>query len=298
MIENFYLNKIKILSKSLDLFYKNLPRNLDNTKLKIGCELEFYIFNRDKSLILNKKFILDFANLLSAKIEQGQGQIEYIFPFTSDIFSLAIDIFNFKNQVYQLANKFNIIASFEGMPNVDDCGSAMQFNISLHDKDDKNLFSNNNSFLINFCANGLLDLTNSMLLILSPNFNDYLRHNFVINKNLFNKSKYTSPINLSFGNDNRTCAIRIASSSAKPHDKRLEYRVASANCDEFLALSTIIFALEYGLAKQQNNYPIIYGNAFDDCYELEKIIDDFNESQQFFANEDNLVRKRFLQIIQ
>lgn len=292
MIENFYLNKVKILSKTLNLFYKNLPRNLEISNLKIGCELEFYIFNQDKSKILDNKFILDFANLLSAKIEQGQGQIEYIFPFTSDIFSLATDIFNFKNQVYQLANKCNIIASFEGMPNDDDCGSAMQFNISLHDKDGINLFSNNSS-LINFCANGLLDLTNSMLLILSPNFDDYLRHNLEINKNLFNKSKYTSPINLSLGNDNRTCAIRLVSSSAKTFDKRLEYRVASANCDEFLALSAIIFALEYGLIKQQNNYPTIYGNAFDDCYDFEKIIDDFNESKQFFAKENNLVRKRF-----
>jgi len=296
MIENFYLNKVKILSKTLNLFYKNLPRNLEISNLKIGCELEFYIFNQDKSKILDNKFILDFANLLSAKIEQGQGQIEYIFPFTSDIFSLATDIHDFKKQVFHLANQHNISAAFEGMPNADDCGSAMQFNISLHDINDKNLFSNN-SLLINFCANGLLDLTNSMLLILSPNFDDYLRHNLEINKNLFNKSKYTSPINLSLGNDNRTCAIRLANSSAKPHEKRLEYRVASANCDEFLALSAIIFALEYGLIKQQNNYPTIYGNAFDDCYKLEKIIDDFNESQQFFAKENNLVRKRFLEIV-
>ena len=297
MIENFYLNKIKILSKSLDLFYKNLPRNLDITKLKIGCELEFYIFNRDKSLILDKKLILDFANILSAKIEQGDGQIEYIFPFTDDICKLATDIYNFKNQVYQLADQFNVIALFDGMPNHHDCGSAMQFNISLHDINDENLFSKH-SPLINFCANGLLDLTNSMLLILSPNSDDYLRYNLQININLFNKSKYTSPINLSLGNDNRTCAIRLTNSSAKPHEKRLEYRVASANCEEFLALSAIIFAIEYGLAKQQNNYSIIYGNAFDDCYKIEKIIDDFNESQQFFAKEDNFIRKRFSEIIQ
>ena len=65
-----------------------------------------------------------------------------------------------------------------------------------------------------------------------------------------------------------------------------------------MALSAIIFAIEYGLAKQQNNYSIIYGNAFDDCYKIEKIIDDFNESQQFFAKEDNFIRKRFSEIIQ
>jgi glutamine synthetase len=295
MLENFYLNKVKILSQSQNLFYQNLARNLEISKLKIGCELEFYIFNHDKSTIADKKFIADFANILSAKIEQGEGQVEYIFPFTDDISKLAIDIQDFKKRVFQLANQHNIIASFEGMPLIDDCGNAMQFNISLHGDDDKNLFFKN-SPLINFCANGLLDLTNSMLLILSPNFNDYLRHNLAINKNLFNKSKYTSPINLSLGNDNRSCAIRLANSSAKPHEKRLEYRVASANCDEFLALSAIIFALEYGLTKQQNNYPIIYGNAFDDCYKLEKIIDDFKTSQQFFAKENNLVRKRFLNL--
>ena len=276
MLELFYLNRHKILEKSHQNFLKTLSKNSDSHHVKIGCELEFFLLDKDNNKIFDNNIIDNFCNSLKAKREQGEGQIEIITDFTDNLLNLATEVENIKNKINHFANNINCIACFDGKPFNDDCGSALQFNISLHDKKNHNIFDDN---LIEQCASGLLDSSHFMMLFLAPKLQDYYRFDLELNKKLFYLKKYTAPVNLSFGSDNRSCAIRICKSTNSPNSKRLEYRIASANADIYLSLSAILIALTYGLSAKKTNYSMIYGNAFDEIYRLESILNNIEESQ-------------------
>jgi glutamine synthetase len=136
-----------------------------------------------------------------------------------------------------------------------------------------------------------------MMLILAPKLQDYYRFDLELNKKLFYSKKYTAPVNLSFGFDNRSCAIRICKSTNSSNSKRLEYRIASANADIYLSLSAILIALAYGLRTKKSNYPMIYGNAFDEIYKLESLLQNIDESQNYFHKKDNFIVKKMLEFL-
>jgi glutamine synthetase len=294
MIENLYLNKHKILEKSHQNFLKILSKNSNSHQIKIGCELEFFLVDKNNNKILDNKIINEFCKTIQAKREQGEGQIEIITNFTNNLLNLANEIENIKNKIHYFAHQINCLASFKSKPFEDDCGSALQFNISLHDEKNYNIFNNE---LIEHCASGLLDSSHFMMLILAPKFEDYQRFDLDLNRNLFQQKKYTAPVNLSFGGDNRSCAIRVCKSTDSPYSKRLEYRIASSEADIYLALSTILIALAFGLTQKKSNYSTIYGNAFDDNYKLEKILKNIDEAQKYFYKNDNFIAKKMLEFL-
>ncbi|MBM3590173.1 MAG: hypothetical protein FJX30_02200 [Alphaproteobacteria bacterium] len=296
MLKNFYSNKIKILEKSIELFYKKICKNSSFSQLRIGCELELFLLDKNNKALNNFNEIDIFCNLVGGKREQGDGQIEVVLNFTNDLIFLASEVENSKQKIANLAKQMNFLACFDGKPFEDDCGSSLQFNISLHNDAGTNIFYENSS-LINYCATGLLDLTNSMLLLISPNVNDYQRFDLNNNKNLFKNHKYVAPVNLSLGNDNRSCAIRICNSHVESKSKRLEYRVPSASCDAWLGLGAIILALEYGLENHKSSYQAIYGNAFDEIYSLPKILSDHQEAIEIFFDKNNYILRKFEEFI-
>ncbi len=294
MLENFYLNKHKILEKSHQNFLKILSKNSNSLHVKIGCELEFFLLDENKNKISDNRIIDEFCNTIQAKREQGEGQIEIITNFTDNLQNLATEIENIKNKIDYFAKQINCLACFDSKPFADDCGSALQFNISLHDEKNFNIFNDN---LIEHCASGLLDSSHFMMLILAPKSQDYHRFDLDLNKQLFHLKKYTAPVNLSFGADNRSCAIRICKSTNSPNFKRLEYRIASADADIYLALSAVLNALAFGLSAKKSNYSTIYGNAFDDIYKLESILKNIDESQNYFYKKDNFIVKKMLEFL-
>jgi glutamine synthetase len=294
MLENFYLNKHKILEKSQQNFLKILSKNSDSHHLKIGCELEFFLLDKNNNKIFDNDIIDEFCKTIKAKREQGEGQIEIATNFTNDLLNLANEIENIKNKIHYFAHQINCVACFESKPFIDDCGSALQFNISLHDEKNFNIFDDN---LIEHCASGLLDSSHFMMLILAPKSHDYQRFDLDLNRKLFQLKKYTAPVNLSFGGDNRSCAIRVCKSTDLPNSKRLEYRIASADADIYLSLSAILNALAFGLSQKKNNYSTIYGNAFDDIYQLEKILKNIDEAQKYFYRNDNFIAKKMIEFL-
>ncbi len=294
MLENFYLNKHKILEKSHQNFLKILSKNSNSLHIKIGCELEFFLLDKNNNKISDNDIIDEFCKTIQGKREQGEGQVEIITNFTDNLLNLAREIENIKNKIHHFAHKINCVACFESKPFFDDCGSALQFNISLHDDKNFNIFDDN---LIEHCASGLLDSSHFMMLILAPKIQDYHRFDLDLNKKLFHLKKYTAPVNLSFGADNRSCAVRICKSTESPNSKRLEYRIASADADVYLSLSAILNALAFGLSQKKNNYSTIYGNAFDDIYQLEKILKNIEEAQNYFYKKDNFIAKKMLEFL-
>lgn len=285
MLEKFYLSKEKILKKSQEFF-----SNSNSLIPKIGCELEFFLLEKDSRKPADIAAVNDFALMLNAEKEQGSAQIEIKTNFTSDLHALCEDLENRKKIVQYLAAQKNLLTNFAAQPFVDDCGNALQFSISLHDENDKNIFVTEENLLKNY-ASSLLTRTDEMMIFLAPQAEDYERFSLELNKNLFKKGKFTAPINLSFGADNRTCAIRVPSTSrpSEKERKRLEYRIASASADPWLCISALLLAMENKNCQHEQ----IFGNAFDGQYKLESFSKNLEEAEKNFWKEGNFIREKF-----
>lgn len=310
MFRPFYKNKKIILKKSQEIF--------SNSSLlipKIGIELEFFLLKKNFQAVENQVFLADFIFLLKTELtkkfslifevekERGISQIEIKTIFTSDLSKLGDELEEAKNFVRNFAEEKNLIASFAAQPFFDDCGNALQFNISLHDQNDKNIFETDENFL-NEIARILLQATNYMMIFLAPKAEDYLRFSFDLNRNLFKQGKFPAPVNLSFGADNRSCAIRVPSiknSTDKNYGKRIEYRVAAADADFFLVAAAILSALIFKIGnKDKAVKPCtkqLFGNAFDDQYQLENFCKNLQEAEENFISEGNFIRKNLEKLI-
>jgi glutamine synthetase len=254
------------LKRAISIF-----QNSNSAIVKIGCELEFFLLTE------NQQEVDDLIGELSTKNwrverERGATQIEVKTDFTDNLEALCQELEDKKNFLKNIPQK-NI--TFASQPFQNDCGNALQFNISLHDQGGENLFSKNEK-LLGDSINSLLAATNQMMIFLAPKAEDYLRFSRELNQKLFRQGKFTAPINLSFGNNNRTCAIRIAKGES---GKRLEYRVAAANADPRLCVGGLLLALSQ---KSDKKFSPIFGNAFEEQFELANLCQSLEEAREEF----------------
>ena len=311
MLEKFYSNKKVILKKSQDFFY-----NSSSLIPKIGIELEFFLFQNSDLIPVGKELLEDFILILrdeleknfplfyEAEKEQGLSQIEIKTIFTADLTRLANEVDEVKEFLKSFARNKNLFTSFSSKPLFDDCGSALQFSISLHDSEDKNLFEVS-EICLESSISGLLENTNSMMIFLAEKEEDYLRFSYESNRNLFKQGKFTAPVNLSFGGDNRTCAIRTPMAKKNIPNlqagKRLEYRVASCDADLNLTLSAILLAINSGIKNKSNftksGFTKVFGNAFDEQYCLKNFCQNLEEAKRDFWQEENFIRKKMQEFL-
>jgi glutamine synthetase len=289
-------NRREVLNRAI-----KLHSNSGLPTIKIGCELEFFLLQKNHEPIRDQEFlqklIAELKENLTSKFslvyqlekEQGVSQIELKTNFTSDLKKLCEEIESAKTLISHFAKEKNLIESFAAQPFQNDCGNALQFNISLH-QNEQNIFDFDKEIL-NKIAFKLLSKTNEMLIILAPNKDDYFRFSPETNLNLFKKGKFTAPINLSFGFDNRTCAIRIPKSQ---NSTRLEYRIASANANPFLAIAAILLTIIDDIdCSQKGDFKQIHGNAFDEQYNLKKLCSSFEQATELFLKKDNMFKNFF-----
>jgi glutamine synthetase len=298
MITKFDSNKDSILSKAIKEF-----KNSNSIQVKIGCELEFFLFaNSNFKEIpakdfanylhnLNKILISKFSLITEVKKEQGDGQIEVIYNCDFDLEKLSQEVELSKEEIINFAKKHNLFASFQSLPIASDCSSSLQFNISIHHQNGDFLEDNNKFNAVIF---GLLCKANSFLIFQAPKKEDYQRFDLEINKSLFKKGKYTAPINLSFGNNNRTCAIRIK------NNQIIEYRIPSPNCQIQLVISAILLIINELKNSNLSDEEMlkltkmrVFGNAFDDNYNyLQPILKSFLQAKEAFELKENFIAKK------
>lgn len=261
------MGKEQLLKNSYEYF-----QNSSSLIPKIGCELEFFLLTENVSDVDDFIAALKDKNWQVEK-ERGATQIEVKTNFTADLEALCLELEEKKQFIQKLAEEKNLSASFASQPFSDDCGSSLQFNISLHDDEDNNLFSDDEDLLKN-CITSLLSHTKKMMIFLAPKEEDYLRFSRELNQNLFKKGKFTAPINLSYGNDNRSCAIRIAKAKT---GKRLEYRVAAADADPWLCISSLLVTL---IQKSDQDFSPTFGNAFDEQFKIQNLCQTLDEAKK------------------
>jgi len=70
-----------------------------------------------------------------------------------------------------------------------------------------------------------------------------------------------APVNPTWGVENRTCALRVISGSAAA--QRVEYRVAAADANPYLALAAALASGLHGIETGMEPGPLVEGNAYD-----------------------------------
>jgi len=313
IIEN---NKTEILKNLLDLLQKKFRINP-----KIGIELEFYLYddvkNRfSKSAEYKKKIqkILDSVykqakaeniEILKLEKERGAGQFEVKTKPYTDIVKLSKHIKKLKSLIKKEAKKNGFFANFSAQPFVDDCGSSMQVNISLENKQGQNLFERileegekRESDKLLHCVSGLCELMNVSMPFFVCSENCYKRYNLDLNKFLHQCGKYPAPTFISWGINNRTTALRIPNTVFKniqqykkegDKNRRIEHRVPSSDADISMALIGVLMGICYGLNNKKEGNFKTYFNVFEKHEGFEQICKKYLSSSDF----ENFLRLLF-----
>ena len=72
---------------------------------------------------------------------------------------------------------------------------------------------------------------------------------------------FWAPTNATWGVENRTCALRVIPGSEK--SQRVEYRIAAADMNPYLAMAVAIGSGLYGIENKIEPMPAIVGNSYD-----------------------------------
>ena len=72
---------------------------------------------------------------------------------------------------------------------------------------------------------------------------------------------FWAPTNSTWGIENRTCALRVIPGSEK--SQRVEYRIAAADCNPYLALAAAIGSGLYGIEHKIEPQTAIVGNSYE-----------------------------------
>ncbi len=198
------------------------------------------------------------------KKESGPGQIEVILNHTNAV-KAADDFLTLRDAVKGLAQKMGFVATFLPKPLQNEGPSGLHVHLSLKDKrSGKNVFFDPkdrrkleySKLGYNFIG-GILDHIKGMMPIAAPIPNSY--------KRLFPSDVWV-PVNVTYGFDNRSVAIRIPSRVHDPHgaSSRLEFRVPDGTANPYLILGLMILAGLDGIKKGSDP-----GEPFnEDAYQL------------------------------
>lgn len=197
---------------------------------------------------LNQPFFNDLFELLQQfdipiegmHTETGPGVMEATVIY-DDILTAADKALLFKSAVKEIAYRHNFVATFMAKWNVDLPGCGGHIHQSLWDLDKKhNLFFDPNSTegmssIMQHYIAGLLKCLPEILPMFAPNPNSYKRLS----------GGDWAPRTLTWGIDNRTCAVRAIPGSES--SSRIELRVPGSDTNAYLALGASLAAGLYGI---------------------------------------------------
>lgn len=232
--DNFYRNNL------LDQLIANYKNQLHLTPI-LGVEVEFYYLGEAIETLPQSLNI-------PIKPEKGQKQFEFALGPEDNVEKLVRECRLVINQLQHIGGVFT------PKPFANDYGSALHVHVNFMNHHGENIF--NDEKTIEGAMQILCEDMEGSFLIFAPYEECYSRFD----------SKFMAPVNISWGGNNRSTALRIP-----PGARRIEHRVAAPNCDIALVIYEILFSLYNFLSGHRapcNLYPKIYGNAFDEQYNL------------------------------
>ncbi len=204
-----------------------------NIKVAFGFEFEFYLLDKTNNPIKNIDMYLEqircvmlsnnFLGYVEKENSPGQAEISSIatFDINNAIKSCKIILLKIINSL----SECNVIVNHKAKPFLNKPGSGLHINISLHDPSTlENLFAIDNNYRADIKNKLMSHSIGGLLSSVESNVYQYLTNESI--KSRIKNPDRNTPINFSWGQNNRTTMIRIPESL--PHAKRLENRVPSS----------------------------------------------------------------------
>jgi glutamine synthetase len=182
-----------------------------------------------------------------SKGECNFGQHEINFRY-ADALRTADEHAIFKNGAKEIAAEEGMAITFMAKYDQRE-GNSCHIHFSLADADGP-LFARERQLFDSFLA-GQLACLEELTLLLAPNVNSYKRY----------AVGSFAPTTIAWGQDNRTCALRIVGHGAS---LRFENRVGGADLNPYLALSALIASGLHGIDAGLELPPALAGNAYAD----------------------------------
>lgn len=279
-----------------------------NLRLKVGVELEFYLFyagsdsppkpivdyDTDYDYIqLNQMFeywdelkvLLHQADIRmeGIKCECGKGQIELTMVY-GDAEQIADNVIIAKHMIKAFFLRKGLTASFMAKPSIDDAGSGLHLHLTMHDIHNDLVLSGEDNRWKPFVL-GIVQQVNEWMCFYAPNHNSYKRL----------KNRSWAPVNTSLETDNRSSMIRIISEE-KGH---FEFRLPGADVNIHLTLAAIIHSGISGMDAYPSAGEVLFKNHLANFQEA---VTNFHRSaivrdslgpeihqhySQFYLNESN-----------
>ena len=205
--------------------------------------------------------------------EAGAGQMEINFSH-GEALDLADRVFLFKRTVRETALRHGIFATFMAKPMELEPGSAMHIHQSILDSDGNNLFSLDDGSPSEHFGQYIAGLQNyipQLMPMFAPYVNSYRRLSPFM----------SAPINVRWGEDNRTVGIRVPQSS--PQNRRVENRVPGVDVNPYLAMAATLACGLLGMTEGLTASAPTTGSAWNIDRELPHHLEDAIKAMRICA---------------
>ncbi|WP_445005621.1 glutamine synthetase family protein [Halomonas mongoliensis] len=186
--------------------------------------------------------------------EEGTAQMEINFRH-GDALALADQVFLFKRTMREAALKHDVAATFMAKPVTNEPGSAMHIHQSVVDAESgRSVFSSPDgtmSQLFLHHIGGLQKFIPEALPLMAPNVNSFRRF----------LPDTSAPVNVEWGEENRTCGLRVPDST--PQNRRVENRLPGADANAYLAIAASLLCGYLGMIQKVNPSAPVQGRAFE-----------------------------------
>ena len=259
-------------------------------RAKMAAELEVRFFKEDQASLLAKRFddltplspglncysihhasvdepfIGHICRMLNAygipieayNREHGAGMYELNIRYT-DTVKAADQTLLYKSATKELAAQVGGVATFMAKfrDDVDGCGGHIHQSLWPGAGEETSLFWDESrphgvSPLLEQYLAGVLATLPEFMLLYAPNVNSYKRY----------IEKTWAPTNLTWGIENRTCALRVIGGA--PGAMRIENRAPGADINPYLAFAASLAGGLHGIEKRLSPPPPTRGSAYND----------------------------------
>ena len=251
---------VALMEKSREKLKEVSERFLSDTFFVpvIGAEIEFFLADADVEQI-KEVCVREKIDIWDVKKEEGKDQWEISVTHKSNPLTIADAIAKIRELFEE--------ADFSAVPIGEKFGNSMQIHISLLDKELKNIFEKNGdeeSEYMHYAIGGLLKAMPECMNVYAPYEQCYERL----------KKDRNAPSTISWGGNNRTVALRLPATTMQNFNRRIEHRVASADADPYMVISSILQGVAKGiLNKTMPESDKIYGDASLEMYALPKLVE-------------------------
>jgi glutamine synthetase len=186
----------------------------------------------------------------AALSEYAPGQFEINLHHVEDPVKACDHAVLLKRLIRAAARRLGMGATFMAKPFEQFAGSGLHLHVSLLDRAGNNVFAGHCqdgefSDTLRHAIGGLATTMNESFAVMAPNANSYRRY----------APGFFVPASPSWGLNHRDVAMRLPTATAA--NTRLEYRVAGADANPYLAAAAVLAGIHHGIEHQSDPGPMV-----------------------------------------